>query len=91
MAIVSKLKKDGTVDLYDVPDNELEKYTIPQEKLAQMFPKKENPSRETAMAVKEGGSGDGDVQAYNAATCTDYVCEWDAYGNWVCVWVTYPC
>jgi hypothetical protein len=85
MAIVSKPDKENNVSLYDVPDGELEKYKIPNDKLAEMFPKKENRSKDDAQAVAKAGSQGGDVQAYsNQDVC--YAWECDGYGNCVYVW-----
>ncbi|HEV2912192.1 MAG TPA: hypothetical protein VGX92_02650 [Pyrinomonadaceae bacterium] len=75
MAIVSKPDKDNNVTLYDVPDAELEKYKIPADKLAEMFPKKENRTRDDAQFVAKAWSdphgpdgrpltNNGDVEAY---------------------------
>lgn len=84
MAIVSKPEGDK-VTLYDIPDSELQKYAVAPEKAAEMFPKKENRSREDATAVAKAGSQGGDVQAYsNQDIC--YAWECDGYGNCVYVW-----
>lgn len=85
MAIVSRPDRDNNVILYDIPDADLEKYRIAPEKLATMFPKKENRSKDEAVAVAKAASTGGDVQAYsNQDIC--YVWECDANGNCVYVW-----
>ncbi len=89
MAIVNKPDKEGRVTLYDIPDAELQRYAIPTDKLAQMFPMKDNPKREDAVSVGTPPSGGADVQAYSAdsSICYYYCCN--AYG--VCGWCWYYC
>ncbi len=85
MALVSRTDSNNKVVLYDVPESELERYRIPAEKLAQMFPRKESRSREDALAVASAGSQGDEVQAYsNQDIC--YAWECDAHGNCVYVW-----
>ena len=85
MAIVSKPDQDNNVTLYDIPDAELEKYRIPTEKLAAMFPQKEDRSRSEAVAIAAAGSQEGDVQAYSGQDIC-YAWECDARGKCVYVW-----
>jgi hypothetical protein len=85
MAIVSKIDKENNVTLYEVPEDALEQYRIPTERLAQMFPAKEMPSREDAHAIAAAGSQGGDVQAYSGHDiCYAYQC--DAHGHCTYVW-----
>ena len=84
MAIVSKPDGDR-VTLYDIPDSALEQYKIPSDRLSEMFPQKQDRSRDDAQAVAKAGSQGGDVQAYsNQDIC--YAWECDANGNCVYVW-----
>ena len=87
MAIVSKPDKENKHTLYDVPEEVLAQYSIPADKLAQMFPKKEEHSREEAIAVATAAKsgGDSEVQAYSGQDIC-YAWECDAYGNCVYVW-----
>ncbi|HMF57373.1 MAG TPA: hypothetical protein VK619_13605 [Pyrinomonadaceae bacterium] len=84
MAIVSRPDGDR-VTLYDVPDSALEQYKIPADRLSEMFPQKQDRSRDDAQAVAKAGSQSGDVQAYsNQDVC--YAWECDGNGNCVYVW-----
>lgn len=87
MAIVNKPGKEGTITLYDIPDAELQKYAIPADKAAQMFPKKSNPTKDDALSMT-GPSSESDVQAYGGHhnICWYYCC--DHHG---CGWCWYYC
>jgi hypothetical protein len=85
MALVSRTDRNNRVSLYDIPEAELEKYSIPADKLAAMFPPKENRSRDDAHAIAAGGAQSGDVQAYSGQDIC-YAWECDANGNCVYVW-----
>jgi len=85
MAIVSKTDNTNNVTLYDVPEDALEQYRIPADKLAQMFPSKENRGREDAVAIASAESQGGDVQAYSSHDIC-YAWECDAHGHCVYVW-----
>src|SRR5437764_11332986 len=79
MAIVSKPESGNKATLYDIPDSDLERYKIPGDKLAQMFPKKENWSRDDAV-IRIPVSKGGEVTAYNAPEqCCGWVC-WTTEG-----------
>jgi len=85
MAIVNKPGQEGSVTLYDIPDAELQKYAIPADKAAKMFPKKSNPTRDDAVSV--GGPPEGDVQAYSGHNiCWYYCCD-----HHRCGWCWYYC
>lgn len=86
MAIVNKPDKEGTITLYDVPDAELQKYAIPADKAAKMFPKKSNPTRDDALSVATA-SDDAEVQAYGYHNICYYYCC-DHHG---CGWCWYYC
>lgn len=85
MAIVSKPDRENKHTLYDIPEEVLEKYRIPTAKLAQMFPEKEERSREEAMAIVAAGSGDEEVQAYTGQDVC-YAWQCDASGKCAYVW-----
>ncbi|HEX8096876.1 MAG TPA: hypothetical protein VF507_02515 [Pyrinomonadaceae bacterium] len=85
MALVSRTDKDNNVALYDVPESELERYRIPPDRLAEMFPPKEGRSRADAMSVASAAAGDGDVQAYSSQDVC-YAWECDTQGKCVYVW-----
>ena len=87
MAIVSKPESGNKVTLYDIPDSDLERYKIPGDKLAQMFPKKESRGRDDAVIRSSVAKG-GDVSAYNAPEiCCGWVC-WTTEG---CHWECWEC
>ena len=88
MAIVSKPGKENKVTLYDVPDAELEKYKIPAQKLAAMFPKKENRERSDAHAVAAPASGAGEVQGRGSQ---DVCYAWECDGEGKCTYVWWYC
>ncbi len=78
MAVVSsRPDQDGRITLYEIPDADLAKYAIPQSRAEQMFPKKDNPTRDDAMAVVQPKSS-GDVQGYSGSVCY----EWWCYGGY---------
>lgn len=87
MAIVSQSAKEGTITLYDIPDAELRKYLIPTDKAAQMFPKKDKPTRADAAGVASASS-EGDVQAYGSYHSICYYWCCDHHG---CGWCWYYC
>ena len=88
MAIVSRPDRQNNVILYDIPEAELEKYRISMEKLANMFPIKENRSREDAVAVVSAGSQNADVEAYSGQ---DICYAWECDANGKCVYVWWYC
>lgn len=85
MAIVSRPGEDNNVTLYDIPETELEKYRISADKLARMFPVKENPTRDDAVAIASAGASGGDVEAYSGQDVC-YAWQCDANGNCQYVW-----
>ncbi|MDT5124282.1 MAG: hypothetical protein QOC96_3764 [Acidobacteriota bacterium] len=85
MAIVSKPDRENKHTLYDVPDEVLAQYSIPADKLTQMFPKKEGHDRTEAVAIVAAGSGDSEVEGYSGQDIC-YAWECDGYGNCVYVW-----
>ena len=96
MAIVTSTPKNGEdVDVYDIPDDVLQKYGISGEKAAQMFPEGDKPSAggipqsAGAMAVSRvaNAEGLGEVQAYSAiCICRQLYCNWRR-----CWWHYYYC
>lgn len=75
MAIVTSVPdQEGRISLYDIPDADLAKYAVPAEKAAQMFPKKESPTREDAVAVVQP-KATGDVQAFGHNVCYYWYCS----------------
>ena len=72
MAIVSKPDRENKHTLYVVPDEVLAQYSIPADKLAQMFPKKEEHSREEAIAVATAAKSGGD-EDHQPTTAPAYV------------------
>src|SRR5690349_11285056 len=64
MAIVSRPDSENNHILYDIPEELLEAHRVPADKLAQMFPVKEDRDRAEAVAIVAAGSDDSDVQAY---------------------------
>lgn len=87
MAIVSKPDKE-TITLYDIPDTELTKYLIPADKAAQMFPKKDKPTRADAIGVASASSSEADVQAYGA---NPHICYYWCCDHHGCGWCWYYC
>lgn len=97
MALVTSIPQaENKVELYDIPDADLQKYRVSGAQAAQMFPEKEKPtgvvSNEGAMSVTaidnaEGLSSD-DVQAYHRICicrqlyCNAYTCWWHYYYCW---------
>ena len=87
MAIVSKPGKENSVTLYDVPDAELEKYRIPAEKLAQIFPKKQKRERSDAHGIASAAAGS-EVQGRS----DHEVCyKWECDGSGHCEVVYWYC
>jgi hypothetical protein len=86
MAIVSKADRENNHTLYDIPEEVLAQYKIPTDKLAQMFPKKDERRREEAVAIVAAGSGDSEVQAYSEGQDVCYAWQCDGSGNCAYVW-----
>lgn len=75
MAIVTSVPdQEGRISLFDIPDADLARYAIPADKAAQMFPKKESPSRDDAVAVVQP-KATGDVQAFAYNVCYYWWCS----------------
>jgi hypothetical protein len=85
MAIVSRPNSENNHILYDIPEELLEAYRVPADKLAQMFPVKEDREREEAVAIVTAGSDDSDVQAYSGQDVC-YAWQCDASGKCAYVW-----
>lgn len=87
MAIVGKPEGGNKISLYEIPDSDLDRYKIPSEKLAQMFPKKDKPSREDALLRIPVSKG-GEVEGYGGGEqCCGWVC-WTTEG---CHWECWDC
>jgi len=87
MAILNKPEKEGKITLYDIPDAELQKYAIPADKAAKMFPTKESPTRDDALSITALSAVEGDVQAYNSP----YICYYYCCNYYTCGWCWYYC
>jgi hypothetical protein len=86
MAIVSRPDRENKHTLYDIPEGLLEQYRIPTDKLAEMFPDKEEHHRDEAVAIVAAGADDGgDVQAYSGQDIC-YAWQCDASGKCAYVW-----
>lgn len=96
MALVTSVAQQDKVELYDIPDADLQKYKVSGDKAASMFPEKEKPtgvsSNEGAMGVTSIENAEGlsseDVQAYHRVCvcrqlyCNAYTCWWHYYYCW---------
>jgi hypothetical protein len=86
MPIVSRPDQENKHTLYDIPEELLEQHRIPTDKLVEMFPDKEEHSRDEAVAIVAAGSNtDGDVQAYSGQDIC-YAWQCDASGKCAYVW-----
>ncbi len=97
MPIVTSIPgPENKVELYDIPEADLQKYKVSGAKAASMFPEK---AKETGVASKEGamsvtaidnaeGLSSEDVQAYSRICicrqlwCNAYYCWWHYYYCW---------
>jgi hypothetical protein len=87
MAIVSKSEGGNKVTLYEIPDSDLNRYQIPEDKLAQMFPQKESRSKDDAV-MRSAVATSGDVTAYNSP---ELCCGWVYYGPGDSRWQCWSC
>jgi hypothetical protein len=87
MAILtSNPDKDNKVKVYDVPDEDLQKYELSSDKAASMFPEGDPPSGSEGVTRIELAEPKGEVQAYQTGWCRRLICN--AAG---CGWFYYPC
>ena len=96
MAIVTSMPGEGNVvNLYDIPDDLLQKHAVSGDKASQMFPEgKEGgaagiPQSTDAMSATKLDNADslGEVQAYGRiCVCRQLYCN-----SWRCWWHYYYC
>ena len=87
MAILtSNPDKDNKVKVYDVPDEDLQKYELSSDKAASMFPEGDQSSDGEGVIRIEVAEGKGEVQAYQSGLCRRLFCN--AAG---CYYLYWPC